>query len=118
MKAAVLVDVGRIELRDVPCPAPAPREVLVRVTGVGLCGTDFHIFAGHANYNRDGRGRAIPPRNEAQILGHEIAGVVEETGGAVEDLGVGDRVVVDRGRNWGRGAGWPRWGYGASGDWR
>src|SRR5438876_24853 len=90
MKAAVLVDVGRIELRDVPCPAPAPREVLVRVTGVGLCGTDFHIFAGHANYNRDGRGRAIPPRNEAQILGHEIAGVVEETGGAVDDLGVGD----------------------------
>ncbi len=116
MKAAVLVDVGRIELRDVPCPAPAPREVLVRVTGVGLCGTDFHIFAGHANYNRDGRGRAIPPRNEAQILGHEIAGVVEETGGAVDDLGVGDRVVVDQGRNCVSEARSPRCEYCASGD--
>src|SRR6184192_4138284 len=116
MKAAVLVDVGRIELRDVPCPAPAPREVLVRVTGVGLCGTDFHIFAGHANYNRDGRGRAIPPRNEAQILGHEIAGVVEEAGGAVDDLGVGDRVVVDQGRNCVSEARSPRCEYCASGD--
>ena len=45
MRAAVLCEAGRIELRDVPCPAPGPREVLVRVTGVGLCGTDFHIFA-------------------------------------------------------------------------
>ena len=82
MKAAVLVDVGRIELRDVPCEDPGPRDVLVRVTAVGLCGTDFHIFAGHANYNRDERGRPIPLAREPQILGHEVAGVVEAAGRA------------------------------------
>jgi L-iditol 2-dehydrogenase len=99
MKAAVLVQPGQIELRDVPCPTPGPREVLVRVTGVGLCGTDLHIFAGHVNYNRDRRGRVIPLRTEPQILGHEIAGVVEETGSDVADLHAGDQVVVDQGRN-------------------
>ncbi len=99
MKAAVLVDVGRIEVRDVRCPDPGPREVLVRVAAVGLCGTDLHIFAGHGNYNRDERGDPIPLAREPQILGHEIAGVVEETGASVRDLGPGDRVVVDQGRS-------------------
>jgi L-iditol 2-dehydrogenase len=99
MRAAVLVDVGRIEVRDVPCPLPEPREVLVRVAAVGLCGTDVHIFAGHANYNRDARGRLIPLAERPQILGHEIAGVVERPGVAVGDLAPGDRVVIDQGRN-------------------
>src|SRR5438874_9255678 len=99
MKAAVLVDVGRIEVRDVRCPDPGPHEVLVRVAAVGLCGTDLHIFAGHGNYNRDERGDPIPLAREPQILGHEIAGVVEETGTSVRDLGPGDRVVVDQGRS-------------------
>ena len=99
MKAAVLVDVGRIEVRDVATPRPRPHEVLVRVAAVGLCGTDLHIFAGHGNYNRDERGDPIPLAREPQILGHEIAGVVEETGTSVRDLGPGDRVVVDQGRS-------------------
>ena len=99
MRAAVLVDVGRLELRDVPRPDPAPHEVLVRVQAVGLCGTDLHIVAGHANYNRDARGGAIPLRDHPQILGHEIAGVVEEVGAAVRDLAPGDRVVLDQGRS-------------------
>jgi L-iditol 2-dehydrogenase len=99
MRAAVLVDVGRLEVRDVPCPDPAPHEVLVRVTAVGLCGTDLHIFAGRANYNRDERGRPIPLTEQPQILGHEIAGVVEAVGAGVDALRPGDRVVVDQGRN-------------------
>jgi len=99
MRAAVLVDVGRIEVRDVPRPSPGPREILVRVQAVGLCGTDLHIFAGHANYNRDERGRPISLAREPQILGHEIAAVVEETGATVRDLRPGDRVVIDQGRS-------------------
>jgi len=99
VKAAVLVDVGRIEVRDVPCPNPGPREILLRVAAVGLCGTDWHIFAGHGNYHRDERGRPIPLAREPQILGHEIAGIVEATGADVHDLRPGDRVVVDQGRS-------------------
>lgn len=98
MRAAVLVDVDRIEVRDVPRVQPAPHEVMVCVQAVGLCGTDLHIVAGHANYNRDERGRARPLREEPQILGHEIAGIVAEVGSAVRDLRAGERVVIDQGR--------------------
>ena len=99
MRAAVLVDVGRFELQDVPCPRPEAHEVLVRVQAVGLCGTDWHIVSGEGNYNRDERGRPRSLREHPQILGHEIAGVVSETGEAVHDLAPGDRVVLDQGRS-------------------
>ncbi|MEP6729788.1 MAG: alcohol dehydrogenase catalytic domain-containing protein [bacterium] len=98
MRAAVLVDVDRIEVRDVALSAPEPHEVVVRVEAVGLCGTDLHIVAGHANYNRDDHGRLRALRDHPQILGHEIAGVVAEVGANVDGVRVGDRVVVDQGR--------------------
>lgn len=98
MRAAVLVDVDRFEVQDVPIVHPASHEVLVRVQAVGVCGTDMHIAAGHANYNTDAHGRLRSLREQPQILGHEIAGVVAEMGGGVRDLSVGDRVIVDQGR--------------------
>ena len=116
MKAALLVDVGRVDMRDVACASPGPRDVRVRVTAVGLCGTDFHIAAGHANYSRDGRGRAIPLTEAPQILGHEIAGTVEEVGSDVRDLTPGDRVVIDQGRSCVSEARAPLCEYCASGD--
>jgi L-iditol 2-dehydrogenase len=99
MKASVLCDVHRLEVRDIPRPAISPYEVLVRVAAVGLCGTDVHIFAGHANYNTNEYGQAIPLALQPQILGHEITGVVEQVGSAVNDLHEGDRVVIDQGLN-------------------
>ncbi|HEX9483191.1 MAG TPA: alcohol dehydrogenase catalytic domain-containing protein [Gemmatimonadaceae bacterium] len=98
MRAAYLVDVGRIEVRDAPVIPPSPTEVVVRVEATGLCGTDLHIVAGHSNYHRDAAGRPIPLKEHPQILGHEIAGIVEEVGGGVRDLAPGTRVVVDQGR--------------------
>ena len=73
MKASVLFDVGRMEVRDVPCPIVSPYEVLVRTTAVGLCGTDAHIFAGHANYNTNEHNQPISLAVQPQILGHEIS---------------------------------------------
>jgi L-iditol 2-dehydrogenase len=99
MKACVLLDVGRIEVKDVAAPRMSPREVLLRVSAVGICGTDTHIFGGHANYNTDRAGKKIPLTVEPQILGHEISGVVQEAGSEVHDLKPGDRVVVDQGLN-------------------
>src|SRR5215475_457113 len=99
MKASVLCDVHRLEVRDVPRPVISPYEVLIRVAAVGLCGTDVHIFAGHANYNTNEYGQAIPLALQPQILGHEITGVVAQVGSAVRDLSEGDRVVVDQGLN-------------------
>ena len=116
MRAAVLEDVGRIELRDVPRPALRPDEVRVRVQAVGICGTDLHIVAGHANYNRDAAGRMVPLREEPQILGHEITGIVEEMGAAVRGLESGEHVVLDQGRSCVSEARMPRCEYCVTGD--
>jgi L-iditol 2-dehydrogenase len=99
MKACVLCEVGRIEVREVPEPRVGPRDVLLRIVAVGICGTDAHIFSGHANYNTDKSGKTVPLSVQPQILGHEISGEVFEVGAEVRDLAVGDRVVLDQGLN-------------------
>jgi L-iditol 2-dehydrogenase len=99
MRAAVVADVGRIEIRQVPVRPPGEHDVLLRPVAVGLCGTDFHIFAGHSNYNTDARGVPVPFRDAPQILGHEIVALVEECGVSVAALRPGDAVVVDQGLN-------------------
>ena len=99
MKALAVYALEKMELRDVPQPNPLPHEVILKVGGVGLCGTDFHIYEGKTNYNFDASGRQIPLHEQAQILGHEFSGVVVEAGKNVHDLKVGDRVAVDQGIN-------------------
>jgi L-iditol 2-dehydrogenase len=99
MKACVLTDVGRIEVRDVPTPHVSPDGALLRVSSVGICGTDAHIFAGHANYNTDSRGNKIPLTVHPQILGHEVSGQITDVGSNVRDLAPGDRVIIDQGLN-------------------
>ena len=99
MKALAVYDLEKMELRDIPQPIPQPHEVILKVGGVGLCGTDFHIYEGKTNYNFDVSGRQIPLHEQAQILGHEFSGVVAEVGKNVHDLNVGDRVAVDQGIN-------------------
>lgn len=116
MRAAVLHDVARMDVRNVARPEPGPRDVLVRVAAVGLCGTDFHIFEGHANYQTDRRGRPIPLHDAPQVLGHEIAGTLLEVGRDVRDLAAGDAVVLDQGLNCSSGAREPKCEYCATGD--
>lgn len=99
MRASVLVDVGRMEVRDIPEPEVRPHDVLVAPQAVGLCGTDFHIHGGEMNFNCDERGAPIPLAETPQVLGHEIAGTVLEVGPEVRDLAAGDRVVLDQGIN-------------------
>jgi threonine dehydrogenase-like Zn-dependent dehydrogenase len=60
-----------------------PQDIILRVTATAICGSDLHIFRGK-----------IPTMEDGDILGHEFMGVVEDTGAAVTDLAVGDRVVV------------------------
>jgi 2-desacetyl-2-hydroxyethyl bacteriochlorophyllide A dehydrogenase len=99
MRALVLTSPEKMELHDLPVPKPGPRDVLVKVGAVGLCGTDFHIFDGTANYHTDTNGRPIPFEEQPQILGHEFCGSVIEAGNGVNDLKTGDRVVIDQGLN-------------------
>ena len=99
MRALVLSDIAKLELQKITRPIIGVRDVLLRISAVGVCGTDFHIFSGLANYNIDRQGQPIPLKQQPQILGHEIVGIVEELGQNVQDLSVGMRVVVDQGLN-------------------
>ncbi len=99
MKAVVLQDVEKLVLQDVPDPSLSPRDVLLRVKAVGVCGTDMHLYRGDRNYNQDAQGRIIPLSEKPQILGHEFSGEVVEAGKEVEDLKPGDRVLCDQGMN-------------------
>ena len=99
MQALVLCDIGKLEVREVPKPQVASNEIMLSTSAVGVCGTDFHIFSGEMNSNKDKYGQPIPLLQQPQILGHEIVGVVEEVGTEVQDLSVGDHVVLDQGLN-------------------
>jgi len=84
MKAVRLVATNRpLELHEVPRPQPGPDEVLIRVQAAGICHSDAHYRAGKS------RVHPLP-----LTLGHEVAGVIEEIGRAVNNFRPGDRVCV------------------------
>jgi L-iditol 2-dehydrogenase len=89
MRAVYLLGIGRLEERQVPIPRPGPREVLVAVKSVGVCGSDLH-------YYEHGR-LANQVITEPLILGHECAGEVVELGPEVTTLAVGDRIALEMG---------------------
>jgi threonine dehydrogenase-like Zn-dependent dehydrogenase len=99
MKAAVLQDVEKLVVQQIPDPVLAPNEVMLRVKAVGVCGTDLHIYRGHGNYNLDAQGRHIPLTEQPQILGHEFSGEIVEVRKEVTELKAGDRVLCDQGIN-------------------
>lgn len=85
MRSAYLESTGKLVLRDVEKPTlTRPGDVLIQVKTVGVCGSEVHAFHG-----------THPFRQAPAILGHEMAGVVVETGPAVSGLAAGDRVIVD-----------------------
>ncbi len=75
MKAAVYQGVGKVSLEEVPKPECPPDGLLLKVKACGICGTDVRTY-----YNGDDR--AQPP----WILGHEVAGIVEEVGERARDM--------------------------------
>jgi threonine dehydrogenase-like Zn-dependent dehydrogenase len=116
MKAVLLKDVERLVVESISDPSVSPREVLIGVRAVGVCGTDLHIYRGHGNWAFDAQGRAIPLTEKPQILGHEFSGEVLEVGRDVKDLRPGDRVLCDQGRNCVSEGRSPRCEYCLSGD--
>lgn len=96
MKAARFYGPGDIRIDDIPEPVVRPGAVKVEVEWCGICGTDLHeylegpIFAPAAGAPHPLTGETVPI-----TLGHEFAGVVHEVGEGVDDVHVGDRVVVE-----------------------
>ncbi|MBY0411855.1 MAG: zinc-dependent alcohol dehydrogenase family protein [Burkholderiaceae bacterium] len=90
-RAAVLTRTGApapyaqskpLEIWDVDLAPPGPGEVLVKVVAAGICHSDLSIINGDR------------PRDTPIVLGHEAAGVVMTLGEGVNDLAVGDHVVM------------------------
>ena len=86
MKAAVFYGTHDIRVQEVQELALGPKDVRIAVAYCGVCGTDIHIYEG------DPGAAAVTPPN---VLGHEMSGVVVETGADVTQVQSGDRVAVD-----------------------
>src|ERR1700760_1832848 len=72
-----------VSVKTIPIPRlTKPTDAIIRCTTSGICGSDLHVF--------HGRLPAHPP----MTLGHEIVGIVHSIGDLVEDLKIGDRVIV------------------------
>ncbi len=86
-RAAVMPELGRIEIRDVGYPEVTGRDVIVRIEAVGVCGSDTAYFTvGYiGDWVVDG----------PIILGHEVAGQVHAVG-AGRHAGAGRRPGRDR----------------------
>jgi L-iditol 2-dehydrogenase len=93
-RAAVLVGPSEIVIEERPMPEPGPRDVLVQVSAVGVCGSDIHYY----QHGRIGSHVVRAPL----VLGHESAGRVVEIGSEVTHHAVGDRVTLEPGVPCGR----------------
>lgn len=85
MKALVWQTKQKVEIVDVPKPKILEdRDVILKVTGTTVCGSDLHLLHG-----------AIVQMHKGDILGHEFCGIVEQVGPAIKDkVQVGKRYVV------------------------
>jgi 2-desacetyl-2-hydroxyethyl bacteriochlorophyllide A dehydrogenase len=85
MVAAVLHGPKRLLVETVDVPTPGPNDVLVQIAANGLCHTDVTYYAAQ-----------IPEKMQRYplILGHEAAGTVAALGEDVQELAVGDRVLL------------------------
>jgi L-iditol 2-dehydrogenase len=88
-KAAVLYGVGDLRVEERPVPVPGPREVLVAVRSVGICGSDVH-------YYESGRIGDFVVRAPL-VLGHESSGVVVGLGPGATKHSLGERVALEPG---------------------
>jgi L-iditol 2-dehydrogenase len=87
MRSAVLVEPGRIEIQQRPVPTPGPGDVLVRVSSVGVCGSDTHYY----RHGRIGNFVVDAPL----VLGHEAAGTIVGVGAGVAAERLGERVSIE-----------------------
>lgn len=88
MKKIVLIALRRLEIIEHQMPSIVnPDEVLIKISSVGVCGSDIHYF-------KDGRiGSQVV--EFPFVIGHECSGIIEKTGTEVKNVKVGDLVAID-----------------------
>ncbi len=84
MRANVWSGRNTVQVENVPDPKILnDRDAIVKISSTAICGSDLHLYDGY-----------VPTMKRGDILGHEFMGEVVEKGRGVENLAVGDRVVV------------------------
>lgn len=84
MQAMVLESVGQpLAYKSLPLPVPSPKQVLVKVIACGVCRTDLHVVDGELTSPK------LP-----LIPGHEIVGIIVQTGSEVTKCKIGDMVGI------------------------
>ncbi|PSO83994.1 MAG: glutathione-dependent formaldehyde dehydrogenase [Cyanobacteria bacterium QS_7_48_42] len=84
MKAVCWQGSNDVRVENVPEPKIInSRDAILKITSTAICGSDLHIYSGK-----------IPTMESGDILGHEFMGEVVEVGSQIQNLQVGDRVVV------------------------
>lgn len=84
MKAVCWQGSNEVRVENVPEPKIInSRDAILKITSTAICGSDLHIYSGK-----------IPTMESGDILGHEFMGEVVEVGSQIQNLQVGDRVVV------------------------
>ncbi len=68
-----------------PIPKPKDKEVLIKIAATGICSTDIHSYLGETIH-----GNIFPFH-----IGHEIAGFIVDKGEAVNNLNIGQNVIID-----------------------
>lgn len=88
-RAAVLYAPHDVRMEERPMPQAGPKDVLVEVKAVGVCGSDVHYYE---------HGRIGPYIvRQPLILGHESAGVIVAVGADVPQSRIGERVAIEPG---------------------
>lgn len=82
MKAAIWNDKGSLDLLERPVPEPKPGWVRIKVSSVGICGTDLHFYRGSF------------PSPKGLLPGHEIGGTIDAVGESVA-LALGTAVAIE-----------------------
>ncbi|MFP5313101.1 MAG: alcohol dehydrogenase catalytic domain-containing protein, partial [Actinomycetes bacterium] len=72
----------RVEEKDIP-RIEHPNDAIVRVSRGAICGSDLHLYHG-----------MMPDTRVGMTFGHEFVGTVHEVGSSVQNVAVGDRVMV------------------------
>src|SRR5205823_8615849 len=83
MRAAVVVEPGAVEVREVPVPQPGPGQVRVRLEGCGVCASNIPPWEGRPWFEYP---------LEPGALGHEGWGTIDTPGKGVSGFAPGDRV--------------------------
>lgn len=83
MKQAVMTAPGKIEFQDIAKPEAGPKQVVVKIKNIGICGSDMHVYHGKHPYT-----------SYPVVQGHEVSGEVAFVGSEVTGVKQGERITI------------------------